>query len=245
MDAAPGVAVEVEVEQGRLTGERLGSTLRFLGVPFAAPPVGARRWRPPEAPEPWESPRPARSFGPDSPQPPSFDGEPPSRASRMDEDCLYLNVWAPMDARQAPVLVVIHGGGFQLLSGACPQFDGDLLSRHGLAVVTFNYRLGILGFAGGSNWLLDQIAALRWVQANISNFGGSPDRVTIMGVSAGGVSVNALNLSPLATGLFQQAISVSGGGDSLFSLGPHKAFPAEPAGPPPVYSAAFEGGAGE
>ncbi|ODT89717.1 MAG: hypothetical protein ABS78_01210 [Phenylobacterium sp. SCN 70-31] len=229
--------------QGVLIRRREGGVDRYLGVPYAAPPVCALRWRAPELPTPWREPREALAFGPDSLQPP-FPGWDGSRGAGMNEDCLYLNVWAPAEARDAPVLVVIHGGGFQLLSGAYDAFDGSRLAAEGVVVVTFNYRLGLLGFSGGSWWLRDQIAALAWVQANIAAFGGAADRVTIIGVSAGGVSVNALTISPAARGLFCQAISVSGAGGSLFTLADH---PPQPAlgDAPPVYASAFATGAGE
>ncbi|WP_337185551.1 carboxylesterase family protein [Phenylobacterium sp.] len=236
--------VETRVAQGLLVGRRADGVDRYFGVPFAAPPVGERRWAAPQPPSPWTGRRPALAFGPDSPQPP-FEGWGQSRAARMDEDCLYLNVWAPAGADGAPVLVVVHGGGFQLMSGAHPIFDGETLASAGIVVVTFNYRLGVLGFAGGSNWLLDQIAALRWVRDNIAAFGGAPDRVTVLGMSAGGVSVNALNIAPAAAGLFSQAVSISGGGDTLFTSGDHPPLPPASAGDPPVHASAFSAGAGE
>lgn len=235
--------VRARVAQGVLLGRREHGVDRYQGVPYAAPPVGALRWRATEPPAAWAEPREALSFGPDSLQPP-FEGWGGSRGAGMAEDCLYLNVWAPAEAQDAPVLVVIHGGGFQLLSGAYDAFDGSRLAAEGVVVVTFNYRLGVLGFAGGSWWLHDQIAALTWVRANIAAFGGAPHRVTIVGVSAGGVSVNALTIAPAAHGLFHQAISVSGAGDSLFTLSDHPAQPS-PDDAPPVYAAAFATGAGD
>ncbi|MCW5760893.1 MAG: carboxylesterase family protein, partial [Phenylobacterium sp.] len=155
-------------------------------------------------------------------------------------------VGSPPGATAAPVLIVIHGGGFPLVSGAHPAFDGAVLAASGVVVVTFNYRLGLLGFAGGSHWLTDQIAALRWVRSHIARFGGDPGNVTIAGASAGGVSVNALNIAPSARGLFRQAISISGGGDNLFARPPHPPIPDRSAyGEPPVYDTAFASGAGE
>lgn len=162
------------------------------------------------------------------------------------EDCLWLNVWAPPGAVDRPVLVIVHGGGFQIGSGAAPAYRGDRLAASGIVVVTFNYRLGALGFDHGPLWIQDQIAALKWVQRNIQAFGGDPGRVTLAGMSAGGVSVNALNLCPEARGLFDQAIVVSGGGDSLFSPAPRPpAQSIDPDAPAPVRTPAFDGGRGE
>jgi para-nitrobenzyl esterase len=230
---------------GELLGRSEDGVRRFLGIPYAAAPIGEGRFRAAGAAPSWAGVREAFEFGPDSLQPAS-PWRTRSRAARTDEDCLYLNVWAPEGAAEAPVLVLIHGGGFQLLSGAYPDFDGATLARDGIVVVNFNYRLGILGFAGGSHWLTDQIAALRWVRQAIAAFGGSPDRITIMGVSAGGASVNALNLAPGAAGLFSQAIAVSAGGDTLFSLEGHPPLPVlDPGDPAPVLPAPFPAGAGE
>lgn len=237
--------LEVRTADGLLVGYRDAGIDRFFGIPFAAAPVGAFRWAPAAPPTPWTGRRAARMFGPDSLQPP-FEGWGRSRAASTDEDCLYLNVWAPSGVWSAPVLVIVHGGGFQLLSGANDLFDGAGLAAQGVVVVTFNYRLGLLGFAGGAQWLTDQIAALRWVRTNITGFGGDPNRTTIMGMSAGGVSVNALNVSPAAQGLFDQAISISGGGDTLFREGDFPPIPGpDEHGEPPVYREAFANGAGE
>jgi len=200
----------------------------FKGIPYAAPPTGALRWRPPAPPAPWTMPRSAQEFGPACPQavlPPPVGVE-----GATSEDCLTLNVWQPQEADpKLPVMVWIHGGGFVFGSGSQPMYAGAELARLGAVVVTLNYRLGALGFlshpalsreqAGGplGNYgLLDQIAALQWVQRNIASFGGDPGNVTIFGESAGGIAVQALMTSPLAAGLFHKAISQSGGGTAAF-----------------------------
>jgi len=191
----------------------------FKGVPYAAAPVGELRWRPPQAPVAWQGVRKADQFGSMCPQ-----GQPPGTTMPMSEDCLFLNVWsgAASATERRPVFVWIYGGGFSGGSGSSPQFDGENLARKGLVVVTFNYRLGALGFlatpelskesghaASGNYGLLDDIAALQWVRQNIAAFGGDPTRVTIGGQSAGAGSVGFLSMSPLAKGLFQRSIAES------------------------------------
>ena len=214
----------VETDAGLVEGipARDRSITVFRGIPYAAPPVDELRWRPPRRPQPWPGVRQAHRFGPMCPQAPS-----PEIAGvdlPMSEDCLSLNVWtgaAEADERR-PVLVWIYGGGFRVGTGAAPRYDGANLARKGPVVVTFNYRLGALGFlatpelsaesgqqASGNYGLLDQIAALEWVQRNIASFGGDPGRVTIAGQSAGAGSVNFLAMSPLAKGLFHRAIAQS------------------------------------
>lgn len=236
----------VDVAEGRLQGDVERGIRRFLGIPYAAAPIGALRWQAPQPARAWDGVRPAITFAASSLQPadPRFSAW---CASDCDEDCLYLNVWSPVDARALPVVVVIHGGGFQLGSGSVPVYHGASLASWNLVVVSFNYRLGPLGFAGQNYWLQDQIAALRWVKHNIAAFGGDPNRITIAGISAGAVSVNALVTNSAAAGLFDQAVSVSGGGDLMFSADPHPlaqdAF--GPGAAPPVLEAAFPSGAGE
>lgn len=193
----------------------------FKGLAYAAPPVGELRWQPPQALPAWKGTVRAEKFAPDCLQPDN-DGSPASRAKS--EDCLYLNVWTPRIKGAAnPVFVWIHGGGSQFGSGAQPQFDGSALARQGIVVVTFNYRLGALGFlstpelsrasgygASGNYGFMDQLAALRWVRENIARFGGDPRRVTIGGESSGSVSTGTLMASPLARGLFSGVIGESG-----------------------------------
>lgn len=198
----------------------------FRGIPFAAPPVGALRWRPPAPVQPWTDVRAAETFGADCAQKP-FIGDDAPLASVPSEDCLYLNVWRPKGARGLPVMVWIHGGGF-VNGGTSPAiYDGSAMAGDGVVVVSANHRLGRFGFfahpaltaeaAGGplGNYgFMDQIAALRWVAANIRAFGGDPDNVTLFGESAGGLSVNMLLTAPDARGLFHKAIAMSGGGRS-------------------------------
>jgi para-nitrobenzyl esterase len=213
-----------QVEGGAVRGVSLGAVDVFKGIPYAAPPVGDLRWRPPEPAAPWKGVRQATSFAPACMQSGvSMPGEAPPAVS---EDCLYLNVWTPSPKAGRPraVMVFIYGGGFTNGSAAMPLYWGDRLARKGVVVVTFGYRVGPFGFlalpaltqesphhASGDYWLLDQLAALAWVKRNIAAFGGDPGRVTIFGQSAGAMSVSLLAASPLAKGLFQRAIAESGG----------------------------------
>lgn len=211
------------IEGGRIAGApgRDPRIRVYKGIPYAAAPVGALRWRPPQPVRPWNGVRQATSFAPTC-LGRAF-GPPP--AEGMSEDCLYANVWAPAPHLQGlPVLVWIHGGGFQGGGGSHPSCDGEALAGQDIVVVTFNYRVGVLGFlahpeltgesdrqASGNYGLLDQVAALEWVRRNIHAFGGDPAKVTIAGESAGAYSVSALTASPLARGLFRGAIAQSGG----------------------------------
>ena len=225
----------VAVDGGRIAGASAGDggVWRYAGVPYAAPPVGALRWRPPQPVEPWTDVREADQLPPGCPQPTlpvPPDAEPffGPGATRLEEDCLYLNVWSAAGPdERAQVMVWIHGGGLFVGDGSEVAYDGAALARRGVVVVTINYRLGALGYlahpllreesahgASGNYGLLDQIEALRWVQRNIAAFGGDPDRVTIFGESAGSWSVNYLMATPLAAGLFAGAIGQSGGGFS-------------------------------
>ncbi|MCR6663613.1 MAG: carboxylesterase family protein [Luteimonas sp.] len=209
-----------QVAQGVLAGEARDGVRRFLGIPYAAPPTGARRWRAPEPARAWDGERVATAAGAACPQTsrPAVGIAPDAQ----DEDCLFLNVWAPADAEALPVMVWIHGGAHRFGAGSLPYYDGASLARRGVVVVTLNYRLGYLGYfshaalageGGGGNFgFMDQLAALRWVRDNITAFGGDPARVTVFGESAGGVAVLMLMASPEAEGLFAGAIVQSGGG---------------------------------
>jgi para-nitrobenzyl esterase len=214
--------VVTETCYGRVAGIREADGLiLFLGMPYAPAPKGTLRFRPPQELMPWEGILPAFRFGPVCPQIPAAFA--PSSFYPQDEDCLSLNVWTPgIDDKSRPVLVFIHGGAFINGSSAESAYDGSTLSRRGdMVVVTANYRLGALGFLyledmdsefaeSGNLGLLDQIAALKWVQKNIDWFGGDPGNVTIMGQSAGSISVTTLMAAPEAKGLFKRAIAESG-----------------------------------
>jgi para-nitrobenzyl esterase len=202
----------------------------FKGIPFAAPPVGELRWKAPQPPLPWQGVRQTTRFGASCMQTIVTERKPWTYEfmahNEISEDCLTLNIWtgSKSASEKRPVFFYIYGGGFSEGSGAVPVYDGEGLARKGLVVVTANYRVGVLGFlahpelskesnfkVSGNYGLLDQIAALHWVQDNIAAFGGDPRRVTIAGQSAGGMSVHSLVASPLAKGLFHRAIVQSGG----------------------------------
>ncbi|HZO55374.1 MAG TPA: carboxylesterase family protein [Bryobacteraceae bacterium] len=193
---------------------------QYKGIPYAAPPVGDLRWRPPQPPKPWTGVRAATEYGNDCMQSEA------SRARPQSEDCLFLNVLTPARSPKdkLPVMVWIHGGGFAAGSGVADQYPSEPLPRRGIVLVTMNYRVNVFGFlahpaltaesrnhSSGNYGLLDQIAALKWVKANIEAFGGDPARVTIFGTSAGGSAVGRLILSPLARGLFHRASAQSPG----------------------------------
>jgi carboxylesterase type B len=211
--------VQLTTTSGRVTGEAIAAGVVFRGIPFAAPPFGANRFRPPQPPEPWDGVRDATVFGPGCPQK-SLDVNPERNGyfnpASVGEDCLTLNVWTPDPGGAGlPVMVWIHGGGFITGGGGTPVHDGGTWARDGVVYVSINYRLGIEGFLylGGDSanlGLLDQVAALQWVQDNIAAFGGDPGKVTIFGQSAGGVSVMHLLALPAARGLFRRAIAQSG-----------------------------------
>jgi para-nitrobenzyl esterase len=215
----------VETRRGALRGLTARGLAIFRGIPFAAPPVGPRRFMPPEPPARWTGVRDASRFGPAAAQNAAIAGPLLSLGiGRTSEDCLYLNVWTPgTDRRRRPVLVWIHGGAFVLGAGSQTLYDGSALARRGdVVVVTINYRMGALGFlrlrerfgdrlpAGGNEGLLDQIAALEWVRDEIDAFGGDPGNVTIFGESAGAMSCATLLGMPRARGLFHRAVLQSG-----------------------------------
>jgi para-nitrobenzyl esterase len=212
------LAGPVKTEAGLLSGVegRDPSVTAYKGVPYAAPPIGDLRFRAPQPPIAWQGIRKADQFGKNCPQSGNKDA--------ISEDCLFLNLWtgAAAATERRPVFVWIYGGGFSGGSGSSPEFDGEALAKKGLVVVTFNYRLGALGFlatpelsqesghnASGNFGLLDDIAVLQWVHKNIAAFGGDPSRVTVAGQSAGAGSVGFLAMSPLAKGLIQRAIAES------------------------------------
>jgi len=217
------MGVQVETASGKMEGVQHGGHQAFLGIPFAEPPVGELRFRPPGPPPSWSGLRDASQFASSAPQ-----GTSPipgvAASGPRDEDCLYLNVYTSRaDAGRRPVLFWIHGGGFTMGSGSEPMYDGGPLAERGdVVVVTIHYRLGALGYLylgghGGDAWgasanlgQLDQIAALTWVRENIASFGGDPSTVTIFGESAGGYAVASLLAMPTARGLFRRAIAQSG-----------------------------------
>jgi para-nitrobenzyl esterase len=220
-------SLTVKAGQGKVHGKTIndGKVKAFLGLPYAAPPVGDLRWKAPEPPAKWKGERDASKFGAHCAQNKVFedmvfqDGE-------NSEDCLFLNVYAPAEATdksKLPVMFWIHGGGFSSGASSEPRHNGDFLPLKGVVLVTINYRLGVFGFlatadlakeangAAGNYGLLDMVAALEWVKANIKEFGGNPDNVTIFGESAGSAAVSTLMASPLARGLFHKGIGESGG----------------------------------
>ena len=229
----------VRVDSGQLLGVVQEGVASYKGIPFAAPPVGDLRWRPPQPMAPWTGVRQAAEFGADCMQgrfgPPQAAGA--NAAPAPSENCLFLSVWrpasAPADAR-LPVMVWIHGGGFVGGSGSSPSTSGVQFAKQGVVLVSINYRLGRFGFFAfpalsrerpdetkGNYAYMDQIAALQWVKRNIAAFGGDPNNVTIFGFSAGGVSVHSLLASPMARGLFHKAIAESGGSrDSVLTARP-------------------------
>jgi para-nitrobenzyl esterase len=229
--ATTAAARVVPTDKGPVRGTETPALSKYLGIPYAAPPVGELRWRTPQPPARWQGPRDATQYGGHCPQPAS-----PFGIESTTEDCLYLNVYAPngkvaqeqkngktkpKKAKRLPVLVWLHGGA--LVVGESDEYDPTRLVERGAVVVTLNYRLGFLGFlahpalsagspqqSSGNYGLMDQQAALRWVQRNIKKFGGDPDNVTIFGESAGGLSVHAHLASPLSAGLFDRAVAQSG-----------------------------------
>jgi para-nitrobenzyl esterase len=218
--AAAQVKTTGGVVQGTTTSD--GRIRIFKTIPYAAPPVGELRWQPPRAPQPWQGVRDATAFGPRCLQGQIFAD---IVFKELSEDCLTLNIWTPAKSAsdRLPVMVWIHGGGFQAGAGAEPRHDGEAFARNNVLLVTINYRLGVFGFfahpeltresprgASGNYGMLDQVAALEWVRDNIAAFGGDPGNVTIFGESAGSFAVSALMASPRSKGLFHKAIGESG-----------------------------------
>jgi len=212
----------VKTDKGAVEGTTAPSGVRaFKGIPYAAPPTGALRWKAPQPAAAWTGVRKAEAFGARCPQVKVWDDM--VFRDEMSEDCLYLNVWTPADAKKLPVMFWIHGGGFIAGSASEPRQDGERMAGRGVVVVSLNYRMGVFGFlshpelskeskahASGNYGLQDQIAALAWVKANIAAFGGDPANVTIFGESAGSFAVSALMSSPAAKGLFHRVIGESG-----------------------------------
>lgn len=222
--ATPALAepVVVRAPAGALEGRSEGAMRVFRGIPYAQPPVGALRWKPPLALPAWTGVRPATAFGNACVQPRGPTGIYTDPPASMGEDCLTLNIWAPRDARKLPVIVWIHGGALVSGYGHEAMYDGAKLAQRGAVVVSINYRLGVLGYlahpalsaespdgVSGNYGLQDQVAALRWVRDNAAAFGGDPANVTIAGESAGALSVMYLMASPQARGLFHKAIAQS------------------------------------
>jgi len=221
---AQGQPVTVRIESGSVIGVATDKADIFRNIPYAAPPVGDLRWAPPRPAKPWTEARPAAEPGPSCPQPMNANGTPNSGGANgpISEDCLQLNVFAPLHAKGAPVMVWLHGGGHR--TGAGWVYGGENFARDGVVVVAINYRLGALGYFAhpaltrsarpgdpvGNYGLMDQIAALRCVQRNIAAFGGDPKNVTLFGESAGGESTLAVLATPSARGLYQKVIVQSG-----------------------------------
>jgi para-nitrobenzyl esterase len=223
--ALPGIGMDtkVQLDSGKIAGVEANGVASFTGIPYVAPPTGALRWKPPHTVAPWTGTRNAKEFGPACPQPPILEKRYGIKLDNVSEDCLTLNVWTAgkSTSERRPVLFWIHFGGN--IAGSGSMGDGSALARQGAVVVTINFRLGAFGFlalpslskessrgSSGNYGLLDQVQALLWVHRNIDKFGGDPQNVTIVGVSAGAGDVGLLMTSPLAKGLFQRAVMESG-----------------------------------
>ena len=226
--------VQVRVEQGILEGERKSEYMIFRGVPYAEAPVGDNRFRAPQRKKPWIGVRDAKESGPMCPQPDmkkdpfwgkEFYGDDRYPLPEQNEDCLYLNIWAPLEKGKHPVALWIHGGAFDHGFSSEMEFDGKKFAANGVVLVTINYRVGVFGFFAdemlrrenahrttGNYGMLDQVAALQWVWKNIHSFNGDADRITVFGQSAGAMSAQALVSSSLTDGMIHNAILQSGGG---------------------------------
>ena len=227
MAVAQASPTRAETDAGAVSGVVEKDLLVFRGIPYAAPPVGALRWKAPQPAPHWTGVRDARSFGAACPQGPEHK-EAWAQVGPQSEDCLFLNVWRPKRAGKYPVMVFLHGGGFTYGAAGVPLYDGAALAARGVVIVTMNYRLGRLGFFAhpalsredpdgqlGNYGIMDQVAALRWVKNNIARFGGDAGNVTLFGESAGAGTVQVLMSSPASAGLFHKAISESGAGGSV------------------------------
>ena len=218
------ISLEVKTQYGVLEGFEEDGVKKFLGVPFAQPPVGELRWKAPQPVQAWEGVRSAKQFG-DDPMQPNIFGDMSFRGPGRSEDCLYLNIWttASTTADALPVLIYFNGGGLMAGSGSEPRYDGSSIAKEGVIGVTANYREGVFGFfahpdltasseykGSGNFGFLDQVAAIKWVKENISAFGGDPDKITIVGESAGSFSVSLLMCSPLSKNLIAGAMLSSG-----------------------------------
>ena len=221
---ATEVTLQVQTKYGILEGFEENGVKKFLGVPFAQAPVGDLRWKAPQPLQAWEGVRPAKAFG-DDPMQPNVFGDMQFRGPGRSEDCLYLNIWttASTTSDALPVLIYFNGGGLMAGSGSEPRYDGSSIAKEGVIGVTANYREGVFGFfahpdltaasdykGSGNYGFLDQVAAIQWVKENIEAFGGDPDRITIVGESAGSFSVSLLMCSPLSKNLIAGAMLSSG-----------------------------------
>ena len=218
------ISLQVKTQYGILEGFEADGVKKFLGVPFAQAPVGELRWKAPQPVQPWEGVREAKAFS-DDPMQPNIFGDMNFRGPGRSEDCLYLNIWttAKTTADALPVLIYFNGGGLMAGSGSEPRYDGSSIAKEGVIGVTANYREGVFGFfahpdltaasdykGSGNYGFLDQVAAIKWVKENIAAFGGNPDRITIVGESAGSFSVSLLMCSPLSKNLIAGAMLSSG-----------------------------------
>jgi para-nitrobenzyl esterase len=231
--AAADTPVTVAVDAGQLRGSVVDGVASWKGIPFAAPPIGPLRWRAPQPAAPWTGVRDATAYGHDCMQTP-FPSDAAPLGTPPAEDCLYANVWRPARVgAKLPVIVWIYGGGFVNGGASPPTYSGANLAREGVVFVSFNYRVGRFGtFAHpaltaahedgamlGNYGFMDQIAALKWVQRNVAKFGGDPANITLMGESAGGMSVNTMLTAPMAKGLFNRAVVMSGGNGQSLAAG--------------------------
>src|SRR6476646_2076892 len=218
--------LKVKTEQGKVVGKTInnGKVRAFMGLPYAAPPVGSLRWKAPQSAAKWKGERDATKYGAHCAQGRVFD-DMVFQDAGPSEDCLFLNVYTPADAKEKsklPVMFWIHGGGYSGGGSSEPRHNGDFPPTKGIVLVTINYRLGVFGFlvtdelakegngSAGNYGLLDMVAALQWVKSNIAKFGGDPGNVTIFGESAGSFAVSTLMASPMSQGLFHKAIGESG-----------------------------------